>query len=139
MPEADPTAPEFPDDLAPSPELEAKLPEAIDADYAPPFDAKDFGGQHVWASSETYEAKILRVRAGKKVIISTRGRRDMVAMLTGGRGVLEVIADEGNERIELVPGEPVPIQPGSDYRLIAITEIELFTVHSPNPDPASEP
>ena len=133
MPESDPA--EVPDDLAPGTDLDAKLPEGIDADYAPPFDAKDFGGQHVWASSDGYEAKILRVRAGKKVIISTRGRKDMVAMLTGGLGVLEVIDDEGNERIELVPGEPVTIQPGSDYRLIAITEIELFTVHSPDPAP----
>ena len=64
MPESDPTAPDFLDDLAPSPELEAKLPEAIDADYAPPFDAKDFGGQHVWASSENYD--FLTVSVGPK-------------------------------------------------------------------------
>jgi hypothetical protein len=134
MPESPTAPPEPPEDLAPGTELEAKLPQETDADYGAPFDAKDFGGQFVWASSDLYEAKILRVRAGKKVIISTRRRKDMVAMLTGGRGVLEVIDDTGNERIELHPGDPMPIAPGCDYRLVAITEIELFTVHSPDPD-----
>jgi hypothetical protein len=115
-------------------ELEQQMAEVADADYGPPFDAKDFGGQFIWAQSDNFEAKILRVRAGKKVIISTRRRKDMTAMLTGGRGVLEVIDDEGAELIELLPGTPVAIQPGPDYRLVAITEIELFTVHSPDPD-----
>ena len=134
MPEQ-PPASAIPDEPPADPaELEQKLAEVADADYGPPFDAKDFGGQFIWAASPSYEAKILRVRAGKKVIISTRRRKDMVAMLTGGRGVLEIIDDEGNERIELMPGAPVHIQHGPDYRLVAITEIELFTVHSPDPD-----
>lgn len=115
-------------------ELEQQMAEAADADYGPPFDGKDFGGQFIWAQSPSFEAKILRVRAGKKVIISTRRRKDMTVMLTGGRGVLEVIDDDGADLIELMPGSPVAIKHGPDYRLVAITEIELFTVHAPDPD-----
>lgn len=102
-----------------------------DSDYAAPFDGKSFGGQFVWASKPGYEAKILRVRAGEKVIVSTRNRKDMVVMLTGGRGLLEVIENGETDKFELEPAAPTDIRPGPDYRLVALTEVELFTVHSP--------
>lgn len=102
-----------------------------DADFGPPFDAKSFGGQFVWASKAGFEAKILRVRAGQKVVVSTKGRRDMVAMLTGGRGLLETIDGDEIERTELEPASPVDIIHGPEYRLVAMTDVELFTIHSP--------
>ncbi len=101
-----------------------------DSDYAEPFEAKSFGGQFVWADKDSFQAKILRVRAGEKVIISTRGRKDMVIMLTGGRGLLEVIANGEVDKRELEPAEPVDIEEGPDYRLVAVTEVELFTIHA---------
>ncbi|MCA9699483.1 MAG: hypothetical protein KC431_18295, partial [Myxococcales bacterium] len=75
----------------------------------------------------------LRVRPGEKVLISTRGRTDMVVMLTGGRAVLEVI--EGSEadadRVEMLPAAPIRISPEREHRLVAMTEVEMFTVYSP--------
>jgi hypothetical protein len=100
-------------------------------EFGPPFEARSFGGEFVWANAPGYTAKILRVRPGENVVVSTQGRRDMFAMLTGGRGVLEVRSGDSMDRVELVPASPVHILPDNSYRLIAMTEVELFTIYSP--------
>jgi hypothetical protein len=111
---------------------EAALPAEARADgFGPPFVEKTFGAALVWAQAPGYTATILRVREGENVVVSTRNRKDMNVMLTGGRALLEI--HDGNEvdRVELMPATPVPIEPGRDYRLLAMTEVELFTVYTP--------
>lgn len=102
-----------------------------ESDFGPPFAAKSFGASFVWARGDQYVATVLRVKEGENVVVSTANRRDMHVMLTGGRGILEV--DDGTEldRVELLPASPVFIDPGKGYRLVAMTEVELFTVYSP--------
>ena len=100
-------------------------------DYGAPFEGRSFGGEFVWANTPSFTAKILRVRPGENVVVSTQGRKDMFAMLTGGRGVLEVRTNDGTDRVELLPASPIPILPDNAYRLIALTEVELFTVYAP--------
>jgi len=102
-----------------------------DSDFGPPFVAKTFGGAFVWAKGEAYTATVLRVKEGENVIVSTQGRRDMFVMLTGGRGVLEVNDGQDVDRVELLPAAPVSISSDRTYRLLAMTEVELFTVYSP--------
>jgi hypothetical protein len=101
-----------------------------DSDFGPPFESRSFGGEFVWADADAYTCKILRVRAGEKVLVSTRGRRDMVVMLTGGRAVLEVVEQEGIDRVEMLPAAPIAVHPDREHRLVALTEVEIFTVYS---------
>lgn len=101
-------------------------------DYGPPFEARSFGGEFVWAQAPGYTAKVLRVRAGENVAISVKGRRDMVVMLTGGRAVLETRGDDSIDRVELLPATPITIAEGEVvYRLVAMTDVELFTIYAP--------
>jgi hypothetical protein len=101
-----------------------------DSDFGAPFESRSFGGEFVWAEADAYTCKILRVRAGEKVLVSTRGRRDMVVMLTGGRAVLEVVEDEGIDRVEMLPAAPIAVHPDREHRLVALTEVEIFTVYT---------
>ena len=110
-------------------------PAADDADFGPPFAPKSFGGAFVWAKADGYVATLLRLRAGKHVPVSTRERKDMHLMLLGGRAVLEVVSDEGTDRVELLPAAPVAIHPGRRHRVLALTEAELLTVYTPDPTP----
>ncbi len=100
-------------------------------DFGPPFIPKTFGGAFVWAKGEGFVTTVLRIKEGKSVPVATQNRRDMHVMLTGGRAVLEV--DDGTEvdRVELMPAGPLLIDPANRYRLIAMTEVEIFTVYSP--------
>lgn len=100
-------------------------------DYGEPFEPRSFGGEFVWAEGQTFTCKILRVRAGEKVLVSTRGRKDMTVMLTGGRAVLEVIEGEDVDRVEMLPAAPIQVHPDREHRLVAMTEVEMFTVYSP--------
>lgn len=102
-----------------------------DSDFAPPFTAKTFGGAFVWAQGEQFVATVLRVKESKSVPVATQNRRDMFVMLTGGRAVLEVAIGDDMDRVELLPASPVRIDEGKTYRLLALTEVELFTVYSP--------
>jgi hypothetical protein len=105
--------------------------EDLDSDFGPPFHAKTFGGAFVWAQGEAFVATVLRVQESKSVPVATQNRRDMFVMLTGGRAVLEVAAGDDLDRVELLPASPVRIDAGKTYRLLALTEVELFTVYSP--------
>ncbi len=100
-------------------------------DYGEPFEARSFGGEFVWAEGERFTCKILRVRAGEKVLVSTRGRKDMTVMLTGGRAVLEVLEGDDIDRVEMLPAAPIQVHPDREHRLVAMTEVEMFTVYSP--------
>ncbi len=119
------------------PELDDQPTEASDEDddFGEPFVARSFGGELVWADGDHYTCKILRVRAGQQVIVSTKNRVDMFAMLTGGRGLLEVRDLDGEEleQLELLPATPVQIADDRSYRLVAITEVEMFVAYSPAP------
>lgn len=100
-------------------------------DYGEPFESRSFGGEFVWAEGDAFTCKILRVRAGEKVLVSTRGRKDMTVMLTGGRAVLEVLEGDDVDRVEMLPAAPIQVHPDREHRLVAITEVEMFTVYSP--------
>lgn len=116
------------EDTTAPPSDEATETEASDEDYGPPFESRSFGGELVWAEAAGYTAKILRVRPGEVVIVSTKGRRDMVIMLTGGRAALEIRDGDNVDRVELMPMVPLPIEAGRDYRLNALTDVELLTI-----------
>lgn len=122
---------DLPPDGAPDDEAEEAEEEAAGDDYGPPFEGRSFGGEFIWAEGEAYTCKILRVRAGEKVLVSTRGRCDMTVMLTGGRAVLEVLDGDEVDRVEMLPAAPIRVHAAREHRLIAMTEVEMFTVYSP--------
>jgi hypothetical protein len=122
--------PDIPAAAAETEEEEVEDADEFD-DYGEPFEPRSFGGEFVWAEGEAFTCKILRVRAGEKVLVSTRGRKDMTVMLTGGRAVLEVIEGEDVDRVEMLPAAPIQVHPDREHRLVAMTEVEMFTVYSP--------
>lgn len=95
------------------------------------FSARSFGGDMVWAQGEGFVAKILRVRAGEKVRVTGKSRKDMHIMLSGGRASLESNDASPGEPKELLPGHPVSIARDSEYRLIAMTDAELLSIYTP--------
>jgi len=123
-PEPEPTTDVATDDES------SDLPDT-ESDFGPPFSAKTFGASFVWARGDHFVCTVLRVKEGENVVVSTQNRKDMHVMLTGGRGVLEVHDGTELDRVELLPAAPVFIDAGKQYRLVAMTEVELFTVYSP--------
>lgn len=129
MPETDAQEPPEPTPVAADDES-SDLPDE-ESDFGPPFAAKTFGAAFVWARGEQFVCTVLRVKEGGNVVVSPQNRRDMHVMLTGGRAVLELHDGTDLDRVELLPAAPVRIEEGRSYRLIAMTEVELFTVYTP--------
>lgn len=130
--EADKIDEEPEDDDVEIPETEPEEGLEPDDDFGPPFVQKTFGGAFVWARGKHFVCTVLRVKEGKSVPVATQNRVDMHVMLTGGRAVLEVRkGDDDPDRVELDPASAMEIDPAFTYRLIAMTEVELFTVFSP--------
>ncbi len=126
MAEPEPQAPPL---EGPSDDESSDLPDE-ESDFGPPFSAKTFGASFVWAKGDSFVCTVLRVKEGENVVVSTQNRKDMHVMLTGGRGVLEVHDGTELDRVELLPAAPVLIEVDKSYRLLAVTEVELFTVYS---------
>lgn len=101
------------------------------------FVSRSFGGEMVWAKGGAFVAKILRVRAGEKVRVTSKGRRDMHVMLSGGRACLQKSDEQAPaEPQELLAGQSVRIGEQCEYRLIAMTDTELLSIYSPlDPEP----
>lgn len=95
------------------------------------FNSRSFGGEMVWAHGEAFVAKILRVRAGEKVRVTGKDRKDMHIMLSGGRACLQDSQKGASEPKELLAGQSVRIGPDQEYRLIAMTDTELLSIYSP--------
>lgn len=96
----------------------------------PPFEARSFGGEFMWARAGATVVKILRVMEGKSVNVSSQGRKDMSIMLTCGRAVMEVCDGDNVEQSELQLAKPLPIVPDRSYRLVALTFLELHSVYT---------
>lgn len=125
---SNPGVPESP----PAPQSHARSPSNASTLYGPPFESRGFGAEFVWASSPHFVSKVLRVRKDEKVRVTGQYRRDMSLMLTGGRACLEIQAPgQSLQSIELEPAKPVPVDAQCEYRLIAMTDVELFTIYSP--------
>ena len=109
---------------------EGEIPDASIL-YGDPFEPRSFGGELVWARGQHFVAKILRVRAEQQVKVAGQRRSDMYLLLTGGRAVVEELTAEGEaNRVELQPARAFPVDVNRVYRLIALTDIELFTVYT---------
>ncbi len=108
-------------------------PEAVLDDTAVDPGDDDYGprssGAASAASSCGRRARATRRRCSacaraRSVAISTKGRRDMTVMLTGGRALLETRAEDSvTDRVELLPATPMAIAEGEHaYRLVAVTD-----------------
>ena len=58
------------------------------------------------------------------------GSDGVAPVLTGGRAVLEVLEGDEVDRVELMPAAPVNVHPDREHRLIAMTDVEMFTVYT---------
>jgi len=117
------------------PDADVGPDESSETSVQPPFSPRSYGAEFVWANSPVSTNKILHVRAGQVVAISTAGRTHMSVMLTTGRAVLELRHDDQVEHVELVPLAPVAVPSQPEHRLVAVTEVELFVTYSPIADP----
>jgi mannose-6-phosphate isomerase len=97
---------------------------------------KPWGHELVWALSDHYAGKLLRVRAGHRLSLQFHREKDESWYLLEGRAELEFAgAGEKTTTTEVVtPGAAFRIRPGTVHRITALEDVLMLEVSTPHLD-----
>jgi len=96
---------------------------------------KPWGHELIWARSDRYVGKILRINAGESLSLQYHERKDETIHVLRGK-MNFFAAPEGEElrRIELEEGESFHVSPGTRHRMEAVTDCDLLEASTPELD-----
>ena len=95
---------------------------------------KPWGSETIFAHTDKYVGKILRIKAGQRLSLQSHVVKDETIMVQQGR--LSLVLESGEMvTIELSPGETYHIVPGTVHRFCATAEdVCLIEVSTPELD-----
>lgn len=96
---------------------------------------KPWGSELIWARTGRYVGKILRINAGESLSLQYHVDKDETIMVLSGRMNLEFFEEGDASQVrELQIREPFHITPGLRHRMIAVTNVEVVEVSTPELD-----
>jgi len=98
---------------------------------------KPWGGEEVFAETERYVGKILTVRAGQRLSLQYHVRKDETMRVMAGRCELHIGRFPGDRELQVLqlgPGDVCHIEPGVVHRLVAVTDVSVIEVSTPDLD-----
>ena len=96
---------------------------------------KPWGHEEIWAETDRYVGKILCINAGHKLSLQHHEIKDeTIRMLHGTMDLL--IEDDGGEiqTVRMTTGMAAHIAPFRKHRMVAVTDVELVEVSTPELD-----
>jgi len=99
--------------------------------------SKPWGGEEIFAETERYVGKILTVRAGHELSLQYHRVKDETMRVLEGVCELHLGRDAGGgpaERLVLREGDARRIPPGTVHRLVAVTDVRIVEVSTPELD-----
>lgn len=96
---------------------------------------KPWGEELLWALTDRYAAKILRVRAGCRLSLQKHREKDESLLVLSGSMRLIEVDDAGVQTVRvLLPGDTAHIPPGRVHRFEAAADCEIVEVSTPEID-----
>ena len=98
---------------------------------------KPWGSEEIFAETDRYVGKILTVRRGHALSLQYHERKDETMRLLSGRCEFHVGSEPGSRELktlELEPGATIHIRPGVLHRVVALTDVEILEVSTPDLD-----
>ncbi len=98
---------------------------------------KPWGGEEVFAETDRYVGKILTVRAGHALSLQYHEQKDETMRVLEGRCELHLGRKPGSPELdvlELGPGDVRHIAPGVLHRMVAMTDVRILEVSTPELD-----
>jgi len=96
---------------------------------------KPWGSEQIWALTERYCGKVIRISAGKRLSLQRHERKEESLIVMRGTLRLHLEDDEGIVRVlELGPGESAHVDTHRIHRFEAATDVELVEVSTPEID-----
>ncbi len=92
---------------------------------------KPWGSELIFAETERYAGKLLRITAGQSLSLQYHERKDETIYVLSGEVVLEVEEDGAMHERRLTEGQAYRIRPGVRHRMRADSPCTLLEVSSP--------
>ena len=92
---------------------------------------KPWGSELIFAETERYAGKLLRIAAGQSLSLQYHERKDETIYVFSGEVVLDVEEDGAMRERRLREGEAYRIRPGVRHRMRADSDCTLLEVSSP--------
>jgi len=96
---------------------------------------KPWGSEQIWALTERYCGKVIRIDAGRRLSLQRHQRKEESLIVMRGTLRLHLEDDDGIVRVlELGPGESAHVDTHRIHRFEAATDVELVEVSTPEID-----
>ena len=96
---------------------------------------KPWGYEDRWAITDRYLGKILHIAAGQALSLQFHNAKDECILVAKGEMDLQLDDDLGTlVTHRLKEGDTVHITPGRKHRMIAVTDVDVFEVSTPEID-----
>lgn len=95
---------------------------------------KPWGHELVWAETDRYVAKILVIHRGHKLSRQYHEVKDETLLVESGEMDLEVGPADSIETVRMRPGDVFHVRPGTIHRMIAVEDVRVFEVSTPELD-----
>ena len=96
---------------------------------------KPWGSEQIWALTERYCGKIIRIDAGRRLSLQRHARKEESLIVLSGTLRLHLEDDDGTVRThDLGPGESAHVDEPRIHRFEAVTDVELVEVSTPEID-----
>jgi mannose-6-phosphate isomerase len=96
---------------------------------------KPWGHETVWAQTDQYVGKILRINAGHELSVQYHNKKDETIHLLSGEIVYRVQGkNDALDDVQLRVGESFRITPGTIHQMVALTDCDVLEVSTPEVD-----
>ncbi|MDI1449709.1 cupin domain-containing protein [Polyangium sp. 6x1] len=95
---------------------------------------KPWGHELIWAETSRYVGKLLHIRAGERLSRQYHRVKEETLFLQSGEMDLEVGPKESLERRRMAKGDVFHVLPGTIHRMIAVTDVDVIEVSTPELD-----
>ena len=95
---------------------------------------KPWGHELVWAETARYVGKVLHIRAGHRLSRQYHRVKEETLMVQAGEMDLEVGPADSAETRRMRAGDVFHCSPGTIHRMIAVTDVDVLEVSTPELD-----
>ena len=96
--------------------------------------SKPWGYEVVWAETDRYVGKILHIHAGQKLSRQYHVKKDETFLVETGEMDLEVGQGTELHTVRMRSREAFHCPPGTVHRMVAITDVDVIEVSTPELD-----
>lgn len=95
---------------------------------------KPWGHELIWAETPRYVGKLLHIQAGHRLSRQYHRVKEETLLIQSGEMELEIGPLETLEKRRMMKGDVFHVRPGTIHRMIAVTDVDVIEVSTPELD-----